>query len=275
MAGRHNIAFTGPPGVGKTLLARAAAGLLPPLDESEAAEVSRIHSVAGVGHRPLSLTPAVSRPASHDLDTGAGRGRPAGPARRGEPRASRRAAPRRDPPVPGGRARRAARSDRHRLGAHRPGQRRPRAARALHAACRVQPVSVRLARGRPSRLRLRRLGASALPGPPVGADARSDRPRAPPRAGRADARLGAGAFRGGGQAQSVPRGAARSSARDSRTPSSPRSGSVPRPGSIRRLARPARPARSPDGPVTAAHPSRRSRGAHDRRSAGRGRGRDR
>ena len=48
VAGRHNLAFTGPPGVGKTLLARAAAGLLPLLDEREAAEVSRIHSVAGL-----------------------------------------------------------------------------------------------------------------------------------------------------------------------------------------------------------------------------------
>ncbi|MEP7082873.1 MAG: YifB family Mg chelatase-like AAA ATPase, partial [Chloroflexota bacterium] len=56
-AGRHNLAFTGPPGVGKTLLARAAAGLLPPLDETEAAEVSRIHSVAGLAdrHAPISL----------------------------------------------------------------------------------------------------------------------------------------------------------------------------------------------------------------------------
>ena len=59
IAGRHNLAFSGPPGVGKTLLARAGAGLLPPLGESEAAEVSRIHSVAGVGdgaltgHRPF------------------------------------------------------------------------------------------------------------------------------------------------------------------------------------------------------------------------------
>jgi magnesium chelatase family protein len=57
VAGRHNIAFTGPPGVGKTLLARAAAGLLPLLDEREAAEVSRIHSVAGQAdpRTPLSL----------------------------------------------------------------------------------------------------------------------------------------------------------------------------------------------------------------------------
>jgi magnesium chelatase family protein len=48
VAGRHNLALSGPPGVGKTLLARAAAGLLPPLDENEAVEVARIHSVAGV-----------------------------------------------------------------------------------------------------------------------------------------------------------------------------------------------------------------------------------
>lgn len=56
VAGRHNVAFSGPPGVGKTLLARAAAALLPPLDESEAAEVSRIHSVAGVVDRREPVT---------------------------------------------------------------------------------------------------------------------------------------------------------------------------------------------------------------------------
>lgn len=55
VAGRHNLALTGPPGVGKTLLARAAAGLLPPLGEDEAAEVSRIRSVAAMADCPGGL----------------------------------------------------------------------------------------------------------------------------------------------------------------------------------------------------------------------------
>ena len=56
VAGRHNLAFAGPPGVGKTLLARSAAALLPLLDEREAAEVSRIHSVAGTGEPRASVS---------------------------------------------------------------------------------------------------------------------------------------------------------------------------------------------------------------------------
>ncbi len=48
-AGRHHIWFTGPPGVGKTLLAERLPGILPPLTVSEALEVSAIHSMAGIG----------------------------------------------------------------------------------------------------------------------------------------------------------------------------------------------------------------------------------
>lgn len=45
-AGGHNLRMSGPPGVGKTLLARALPGILPPLTHEEALEVTRIYSVA-------------------------------------------------------------------------------------------------------------------------------------------------------------------------------------------------------------------------------------
>jgi magnesium chelatase family protein len=47
-AGGHNLAMIGPPGAGKTMLAKRLPGLLPPLSTEEALEVTAIHSVAGL-----------------------------------------------------------------------------------------------------------------------------------------------------------------------------------------------------------------------------------
>jgi magnesium chelatase family protein len=48
IAGGHNLLMVGPPGAGKTLLARSIPGLLPQLDDDEALEVTVIESVAGL-----------------------------------------------------------------------------------------------------------------------------------------------------------------------------------------------------------------------------------
>jgi magnesium chelatase family protein len=62
-AGRHHALFVGPPGIGKTMLARRLPTIMTPLEADEAMEVARIHSAAGTGRSsPLRTDPPFRSP---------------------------------------------------------------------------------------------------------------------------------------------------------------------------------------------------------------------
>ena len=176
-AGAHHLMLTGPPGVGKTMLAQRLPGLLPPLSDGESLEVTAIHSVAGLlsDDTPLITRPPFVAP-HHSSSVAALVGGGSGMARPGAVSRAHRGVLFLDECAEIRRQR--AGGVANTVGGRRDSPRPPRRggvlSRPFPAGAGRQPVPVRA--GRPAGLHLRGGGQTPLPRQAVRAAARPGRP---------------------------------------------------------------------------------------------------
>ena len=147
-AGGHNILMVGPPGSGKSMLAKRLPSILPDMTREEALEVTQIHSVLGLTdpERPLITRRPFRSPHPQHLRRGhvGRRGQP--PPRRDLPGPQRRPLSGRAARVPEGRAGGPPPAPGGRAGTDLPGRRFGDLPQPVYAGVRHEPLPVRLVR---------------------------------------------------------------------------------------------------------------------------------